>query len=192
MLLPTPYPNLPQQDVQRLPEGMKRVGYDADTQTYTFRDADGTLYESAPGCRFGELTPVRSRDVESAPASPSDERRVGRYKGTASTFEEIEARHGSTSSGNGAREMLPFALLVLIVLLGVFRLVNGEFWADGIGEQVLDCGQGGRQVQVERGDSCWTVAGREGLGVEELLRLTGNEVVECEGLRVGERICVPE
>lgn len=48
-------------DEARLPDGMKRVGYDADTQVYTFLDAhDGTYWESAPGNQYGKLFPVRS------------------------------------------------------------------------------------------------------------------------------------
>jgi hypothetical protein len=34
---------------------MKRVGYDADTQRYTFRDRDGSLWEGGEGADFGEL-----------------------------------------------------------------------------------------------------------------------------------------
>ena len=41
------------QDSYRLPEGMVRVGYDADTQQYTFRDmTDGSRWTGAPGCRI--------------------------------------------------------------------------------------------------------------------------------------------
>ena len=42
-------------DAERLPEGMKRIGYDADTQVYTFKDADGTLWEGSPGAEYGRL-----------------------------------------------------------------------------------------------------------------------------------------
>ncbi|GKU06842.1 hypothetical protein FLAG1_09775 [Fusarium langsethiae] len=45
-------------DRGRLPEGMTRIGYDSETGVYTFRAADGTLWESAPGIQYGELTPV--------------------------------------------------------------------------------------------------------------------------------------
>jgi len=34
---------------------MQRVGYDADTQVYTYEDEDGTAWESAPGVRYGHL-----------------------------------------------------------------------------------------------------------------------------------------
>lgn len=42
-------------DEERLPEGMRRVGYDARTQTYTYRDADGSAWEGVPGARYGRL-----------------------------------------------------------------------------------------------------------------------------------------
>ncbi|GAB1320053.1 hypothetical protein MFIFM68171_10263 [Madurella fahalii] len=45
-------------DEERLPDGMIRVGYDADTQVYTYRDSDGSYWEGAPGCRHGRLQRV--------------------------------------------------------------------------------------------------------------------------------------
>lgn len=47
---------LSEQDDCRLPEGMKRVGYDADSGKYLFRDKDGSLWEGQEGARFGEMT----------------------------------------------------------------------------------------------------------------------------------------
>ena len=44
------------QDDHRLPEGMKRVGYDADSGKYFFRDNDGHLWEGQEGAHFGEMT----------------------------------------------------------------------------------------------------------------------------------------
>ena len=44
-------------DEYRLPEGMRRVGYDADTQRYTFQDSDGSYWEGPAGARYGELRP---------------------------------------------------------------------------------------------------------------------------------------
>lgn len=35
---------------------MKRVGYDADTSKYYYRDADGSLWEGPAGAQYGELT----------------------------------------------------------------------------------------------------------------------------------------
>ncbi|KAK5660604.1 hypothetical protein OQA88_13167 [Cercophora sp. LCS_1] len=47
-------------DQERLPEGMTRIAYDADTQIYTFRDVDGSLWESAPGVKYGVLHRVKA------------------------------------------------------------------------------------------------------------------------------------
>lgn len=44
------------QDEYRLPHGMKRVGYDADTQKYTFEDENGDLWEGPEGAEYGEMT----------------------------------------------------------------------------------------------------------------------------------------
>ncbi|KAK0184502.1 hypothetical protein F5146DRAFT_1074825 [Armillaria mellea] len=46
------------EDSFRLPEGFKRIGYDADTMRYTFMDTHGKLYRSAPGEEYGTLMPV--------------------------------------------------------------------------------------------------------------------------------------
>ena len=46
-------------DEERLPDGMARVGYDADTQSDTFRDTDGSLWRGAPGCQHGKLFRVK-------------------------------------------------------------------------------------------------------------------------------------
>ncbi|KAK0710686.1 hypothetical protein B0H67DRAFT_646123 [Lasiosphaeris hirsuta] len=45
-------------DEARLPEGMTRIAYDADTQVYTYRDSDGSHWETAPGVRYGTLRRV--------------------------------------------------------------------------------------------------------------------------------------
>ena len=43
---------------ENLPHGMHRVGYDADSQTYTYQDADGSLWESEPAMEYGRLRSV--------------------------------------------------------------------------------------------------------------------------------------
>ncbi|KAK3295441.1 uncharacterized protein B0H64DRAFT_145826 [Chaetomium fimeti] len=54
-------------DEDRLPAGMTRVGYDADTQVYTYRDSDGSYWEGAPGVQYGKMYRVR----QAAPVLPS-------------------------------------------------------------------------------------------------------------------------
>lgn len=67
-------------DEERLPEGMTRIGYDADTQVYTYRDSDGSLWEGAPGCRYGRLQRVpRSPPLPSVTVPRSSEGGPGAY-----------------------------------------------------------------------------------------------------------------
>ncbi|KAK3306352.1 uncharacterized protein B0T15DRAFT_491903 [Chaetomium strumarium] len=62
-------------DEERLPEGVRRTGYDADTQTYTYEADDGSVYDGAPGQLYGRLTKtaesVRSRRTTTTTTSSS-------------------------------------------------------------------------------------------------------------------------
>lgn len=46
------------QDKYRLPEGMTRIGYDANKAVYTFRDSSGKVYEGEPYSQYGLLKAV--------------------------------------------------------------------------------------------------------------------------------------
>jgi hypothetical protein len=85
---------------------MQRVGYDANTERYTFRDADGSLWEPAPGSRYGELRPV----------------------GQQSSHEDIEAMNSAIEEDqqSAMRMMFPFGVLIFVFLFGVFKLVDGH------------------------------------------------------------------
>ncbi|KAF5348853.1 hypothetical protein D9756_009704 [Leucocoprinus leucothites] len=61
-----------EEDAARLPEGMKRIGYDADTQCYTFQDRyTGALYRSEPGNVYGTLTPVNPSESNARTVRPN-------------------------------------------------------------------------------------------------------------------------
>jgi hypothetical protein len=60
-----------EQDSTRLPEGMKRIGYDADTARYTFCDQHGNIYLGPPHEEYGLLTAVAK---SSRPSSSTDDR----------------------------------------------------------------------------------------------------------------------
>ncbi|KAJ7162805.1 hypothetical protein C8R43DRAFT_919701 [Mycena crocata] len=47
-----------EEDLARLPVGMKRIGYDADTARYTFCDEEGNTYIGPPNQEYGSLTLV--------------------------------------------------------------------------------------------------------------------------------------
>ncbi|RYO65145.1 hypothetical protein AA0113_g5224 [Alternaria arborescens] len=156
-------------DAERLPDGFERIGYDADTQTYTFRDASGRVYESEPGNRYGEL---RATGERSQPIS--DEERLEQH-------EAIEKDNRSA-----VRMMLPFALLVLVFLFLVFKLVDKSE-----DTYVSACGKGNRQAYISKGDTCWALAEAHGISVDDFLSLRGNEGVDCDKLRIGWGICLP-
>ena len=56
---------------------MKRIGYDSDTQTYTYRDSDGSLWEGTSGSQYGTLRRVGGGSrAAPAPAPPPPPARV--------------------------------------------------------------------------------------------------------------------
>ncbi|KAL1748302.1 hypothetical protein HDZ31DRAFT_79833 [Schizophyllum fasciatum] len=65
------------EDRYRLPEGFKRVAYDADSKRYTFVDANGIKYVGNPGEEYGYMTPVASLPQQPRPGAFSDERTHG-------------------------------------------------------------------------------------------------------------------
>lgn len=60
------------QDSYRLPEGMRRVGYDADEGRYYFRDAAGKLWAGPEGAQFGELKEGEQELFEATPTLSAD------------------------------------------------------------------------------------------------------------------------
>jgi hypothetical protein len=164
------------QDERRLPEGMQRVGYDSDTERYTFRDTDGTLYESAPGARYGDLEPVGQR-----------------Y-----TPQEAQSRNERTTAEHWAsvRMFMPFALAILVFLLVMFKLVDMNWGGAGMSwahrTERLDCANGTSQIQIETGDTCWEIGKEFGITVDELKSMAGNDGVDCDKLRILQGICVPD
>jgi len=79
------------EDDYRLPEGMQRVGYDADTQTYTYQARDGSSWEGAPGAKYGALRQV------GAASEPS----------RASRAEELEQLPEAASATNNKETDIP-------------------------------------------------------------------------------------
>ncbi|KAF1816527.1 hypothetical protein P152DRAFT_454781 [Eremomyces bilateralis CBS 781.70] len=154
-------------DDQRLPDGMQRVGYDADTQRHTFQSSNGALFQGPAGARYGRLTPYGS---EPRPM----------------TMEEDEAmKEGNREAW---RYLLPFLLLVVLVLFLLFKLVNTG--PGSTPEPPLRCADGSHAYVVQRGDTCWEIVQRAGVGLQDLMEV--NPGMECDRLRVGKAICVPD
>ncbi|KAF2476851.1 uncharacterized protein BDR25DRAFT_300012 [Lindgomyces ingoldianus] len=81
-------------DAERLPEGFTRIGYDADTQTYTYQDANGRTWEGEEGNRYGRLHPAGQRRPSLTPSE------------VASHNESLKR-----SNRESVRMMLPFDVL---------------------------------------------------------------------------------
>lgn len=162
-------------DEERLPDGMTRVGYDADTQVSTFQDSDGSYWESAPGSQYGNLT------------------RVG-GGGTVEYAEDTEPfliSEGAANSRTSWRhELMP--LLNFGVIIGSFLLLI--FWIITRGESpnkepLVSCGDATSPYKIQDGDTCWSIGEESGISVDDLLK--ANPSIDCAKLGVGTEICVP-
>ncbi|KAJ7177838.1 hypothetical protein C8R46DRAFT_1075084 [Mycena filopes] len=91
------------EDSNRLPEGIKRIGYDADTARYTFCDREGNTYLGPPHEEYGTLTPVdpsgsADRPSAFASGSPRPDRSVSALPpGSGATFHDFLPAHLITS-----------------------------------------------------------------------------------------------
>lgn len=194
-------------DDERLPEGMRRVGYDADTQTYTYRDSDGSLWEGPPGARYGHLTQVASApklpshndddydhdddDDENHPPPPYDEEAPDSQPFlNPYTHTTARAQHQHQQPSRSWRqELMP--LLNFFLILGLFLL--GVFWymhiMAGKTPEAPPCEDPSVPYVIGRGDTCWAIAKDHGLSVDDLLR--GNKGISCDNLQTGTVICLP-
>lgn len=161
-------------DEERLPEGMQRVGYDADTQVYTFQDVDGSYWESAPGCQYGQLT------------------RVGDgHQDDAADTEPFLMSNEISPAKSWRTELMPllnFGVLIGVCLLGLFWYLN--YSASGDKNSRPLCAPGTASYVVKQDDTCWAIGNDRGISVDELLGL--NKGLDCDRLGVGNVICLPE
>lgn len=130
---------------------------------------------SEPGCRYGELWPVGEGQQQSGAES------------------EAHSQVLKKQNKDAVRTMLPFALLIFVFLLLLFKLINrsGGGLANHGNKQVVNCAQGNHPVQIHQGETCWSIAQGYRMGVGELMQLPGNEGLDCDALAVGQPICVP-
>jgi hypothetical protein len=168
-------------DEERLPEGMTRIGYDADEEVYTFRDTDGSIWESAPGNQYGRLTrvsrpppPRESFDDETEPEDLPPPYEV--------VEPEVSWRH----------EMMPlfnFFLIIGLFMIGVFFYLRGAVGSSHRMPKV-QCGLGTVEYGIKGGDTCWAIAQMSGSSVDALRK--ENRGLNCDALKIGHIICVPE
>ncbi|KAI0480737.1 LysM domain-containing protein [Xylariaceae sp. FL0804] len=191
-------------DEERLPEGMQRIGYDADTEIYSFRDSDGSIWESAPGNRYGSL-----RRVSPPPAPPAYEEAAAplafdvvddsghshshghdfsHEEDTARLLSGARAVDGDTrpSWRQEMRPLLTWFMIVSLFLLGVFWLIGGT----ARNPPAVTCADGSSRYLVRSGDTCWAIAEARSVPLEALMRQ--NLGLDCSGLTPGQTLCVPQ
>ncbi|PCH34330.1 hypothetical protein WOLCODRAFT_135647 [Wolfiporia cocos MD-104 SS10] len=177
------------EDEYRLPAGMQRVGYDADSGKYYFRDREGALWEGAEGAEYGEMRMVSHApiatggqdelgDVEAAPS------RVDGYQPLATDPDDAGAHNSASSRGPGSpyRMLFPFFLLAL-------RLAFYRPRVDSPPPDVGLCPGTSVPVAVQAGDTCWKLAHSRNFTLEAFLGL--NPTLDCNGLMPGQTVCVP-
>ncbi|KAI0307661.1 hypothetical protein B0F90DRAFT_44400 [Multifurca ochricompacta] len=178
------------EDDYRLPEGMKRVGYDTDSGKYTFCDKNGHLWEGQEGAQFGEMTQVAVSDdgVVNTHSSDRDDVENGPARGEGYVL--LSGGDGTPyprhSSGNPYRMLFPFFLIIIVVLMLVWRLVVSPGL---IPVKYSKCLEGSSRVTIIAGDTCWRIAETHGWELEALKVV--NEDLRCERLMPGDQICVP-
>ncbi|KAJ8520883.1 hypothetical protein ONZ45_g2346 [Pleurotus djamor] len=170
------------EDEYRLPAGVKRVGYDADTGRYYFRSGN-QLYQGPEGSEFGQLTPVSSApisisnndddDLEATPSRPDG------YQPLAT-----DGFPGFRNANSPYRILFPFFLGIGVILLLIWRLIVYP----GLSPPPPPC-QNSRLYIAQPGDNCWEIAQTFHCPWEEFKEL--NTKVDCEHLMPGTSICVP-
>ena len=206
-------------DSDRLPEGFVRIGYDADTQVYTYRDTnDGSTWEGAPGCRYGRLTQVSSGPC-AAVIMPNDGPDTDDASDATRPFlvQRQQDEEAGKKRAGWRREYTPllnfFLIIALVLMALIWGLNRGERTyaaasssasssshgtvvanppADGNAHASACKKNGWEEHVVVAGDTCWDLVKQRGTTVDELLRAgNGNDGVVCESLSVGELICLP-
>lgn len=169
-------------DEERLPEGMQRIGYDADDQTYTFRDADGSIWESAPGCQYGQLT-----RISDAPNYDDDDDNDNVQD--TQPFLIAEQQPPALSWRSEMRPFLNFAMLIVLFLVGLFYFLHWHARHEDEMEPAPECLEGTVGYVIAKGDTCWEIAKGREISLDDLLK--SNEGLNCDDLKIGSQICMP-
>ncbi|XP_006453913.1 hypothetical protein AGABI2DRAFT_175659 [Agaricus bisporus var. bisporus H97] len=181
------------EDAYRLPEGMKRIGYDADSSRYYFQDTDGSFWRGPEGSELGELTRVAELpshiagggalehdDLEAAPTHSNGYQLLG-----ADPNSTMAHKPRININASAYRTLFPFFLIIAVVLLLVWRLVLSP----GLSARE-PCPPETQPYFVEPGDSCWDISKAHGISLDKLQTL--NPKLQCDPLMPGSTVCLPQ
>ncbi len=91
-------------DSDRLPEGVKRKGYDADTQAYRYESVAGDEYEGEPGQRYGKLHRTRTAAAALMVQPTREYSQLNRTPSAAPRSDTVQRRHNSRRSSRAGRD----------------------------------------------------------------------------------------
>ncbi|KAF2099252.1 hypothetical protein NA57DRAFT_74756 [Rhizodiscina lignyota] len=171
-------------DEERLPESLERVGYDADTERYTYRDTnDGSLWQGPEGARYGRLERISGAiDVNTPEYHSSDQVRPSFSIFQIPSHADQTIERGSRQSW---RYMMPFLLLIFLFLLGVWKVIGPS----SSKPSAIQCGEAERAYEVRAGDTCWALSEKYDFKLDDLKK--SNPKMDCDSLLAGEQICLP-
>ncbi|KAF9479404.1 hypothetical protein BDN70DRAFT_691635 [Pholiota conissans] len=192
------------EDDYRLPEGMKRIGYDADSGRYYFRDTDGSLWKGPQGAEFGQMTRVNelpatvqaevehserhgghNDDLEASPRASRDGYQV---LSESDRDEHSRPMAHQVHNHSSYRSLFPFFLIIAVCLLLVWRLlVQPSLSSPAITPK--RCPEGTAAYWIQPGQSCWEVSRERGWSLAEFHE--ANPKVNCEPLLPGTSVCLP-
>ncbi|KAF8204114.1 hypothetical protein BJ912DRAFT_1037410 [Pholiota molesta] len=194
------------EDDYRLPEGMKRIGYDSESGRYYFRDTDGSVWVGPQGAEFGQMTRVnalpptieaeaerserrgsRNDDLEASPRAS----RNGGYEELSESDSDEHTRPMAHQTPNGPspyRSLFPFFLIIAVLLLLVWRLlIQPSLSSPAITPK--RCPEGTASHWIQPGQSCWELSRERGWTLADFRE--ANPKVNCEPLLPGTSVCLP-
>lgn len=86
------------------------------------------------------------------------------------------------------RLFAPFVVLLCVVLILLFRFLTGTQSPGSHLEETPSCGEHESVYTIRSKDTCWAIAQKYGMSVAELMGM--NEMMNCDVLRIDEKICV--
>ncbi|KAG8423403.1 hypothetical protein J3458_000304 [Metarhizium acridum] len=84
--------------------------------------------------------------------------------------------------------LLNFGVIIGVCLLGLFWYLH--YAASGEDTSPSICVSGTSPYTVQQDDTCWAIANGRGISVDAIL--SANEGLDCDMLRVGSIICLPD
>ncbi|KIM69911.1 carbohydrate-binding module family 50 protein [Scleroderma citrinum Foug A] len=176
------------EDDYRLPEGVKRIGYDADSGRYYFRDREGLLFKGPEGSEFGELVQVSDLPISVASEVNDDHGDLEAAPTQRNGYRPLAVdEHGTQHAlrGGSYRPLFPFFLIIAVVLLLVWRLTLLRTHVTP-----APCPSTTTPYIVESGDTCYDIARRHNTTLDKFLIV--NPQIVCNKLMPGDRVCVPD